>query len=276
MRVADGRAIGVRRAVLADVVAPTLYGDLVGEELLPPRLVEDLRRFHWDPASVKLDWALSGPIPWTAASAQRAGTVHLAASMDELTLFMSQQAMGQIPSVPFVLLGQMTTADDTRSPTGTQSAWAYPHVPREVRGDAGAAGLSGKWDERELAMFAERIEARVEAFAPGFRNLIVARHILSPRDLQAGNPHLVLGAINGGTAALHQQLVFRPTPGLGRAETPIRGLYLASMSAHPGGGVHGGPGSNAARAALAAQRPAGRLASKGILAAGHWLSGGGS
>jgi phytoene dehydrogenase-like protein len=112
-------------------------------------------------------------------------------------------------------------------------------------------GLTGAWDERESDAFADRVEAHVERFAPGFRNRIRARHIFDPPKLQAANANLVGGALNGGTAQIHQQLVFRPATGLGRPETPIAGLYLASASAHPGGGVHGACGANAARAALA-------------------------
>ncbi len=127
-------------------------------------------------------------------------------------------------------------------------------MPQEVRGDAGGDGLTGRWDEAESARFAERIEAQVERLAPGFRALIRGRHMFTPVGFEAANRNLVGGALNGGTAQLHQQLVFRPVPGLARPETPVRGLYLGSASAHPGGGVHGGPGGNAARAALAAEQ----------------------
>ncbi|MDF9810916.1 NAD(P)/FAD-dependent oxidoreductase [Streptomyces sp. SPB162] len=249
----DGQRIGALRAVLADVPAPTLYGDLVSWDELPPRLRDDIRRFQWDHATFKVDWALSGPIPWTAPEAVGAGTVHLAESLDHLTRFSSQLATGQIPDRPFALLGQMTTSDATRSPEGTESAWAYTHVPQKVRGDAGESGLSGRWDAGERETMADRLEGEVELLAPGFRDRIRARRILAPPDLQGLNASLVNGALNGGTAALHQQAVFRPTPGTGRPETPVTGLYLASASAHPGGGVHGACGANAARAALRSQ-----------------------
>lgn len=161
--------------------------------------------------------------------------------------------MGRIPDEPFALFGQMTTADPSRSPLGTESAWAYTHVPHRVRGDAGEAGLTGSWDIHEQEIMADRVEAQVERYAPGFRDLIRARRILAPPTLQSMDANLHGGAINGGTTAMHQQLVFRPSPGTGRPESPIPGLYLASASAHPGGGVHGAPGANAARAALRRQ-----------------------
>ena len=123
-----------------------------------------------------------------------------------------------------------------------------------VRGDRGPDGISGGWEHAELEAMAARMEARMEELAPGFGGRVLGRHVAGPRELEAADANLVGGALNGGTAQLHQQLVFRPLPGLGRAETPVRGLYLASASAHPGGGVHGAPGANAARAALAHAR----------------------
>ncbi|RCH67743.1 NAD(P)/FAD-dependent oxidoreductase [Streptomyces sp. SDr-06] len=247
---ANGETIRARRAVLADVSAPALYRDLVGEEHLPGRLVADLKRFQWDFATFKVDWALAGHIPWTAPQADGAGTVHLADGLDGLTRFASEIAMGQVPGKPFILLGQMTTADPSRSPAGTESAWAYTHMPQRITSDAGPDALTGRWDEREEQAMADRVEAQVERFAPGFRALIRARRVLSPLTLQAMDENLHCGAINNGTAALHQQAIFRPVPGTGRPETPIKRLYLASAAAHPGGGVHGAPGANAARAAL--------------------------
>ncbi|MFD3871847.1 phytoene desaturase family protein [Streptomyces sp. NPDC058623] len=258
--VRSGRAVGVRteggedvpagRAVLADTSAPALYRDLVGEEHLPARLLRDLERFQWDFATFKVDWALTGPVPWSAPGAAGAGTVHLADGVDGLTRFASRIATGYVPDEPFVLFGQMTTADPGRSPAGTESAWAYTHVPQRVIGDAGADGITGRWDTREQEAMADRMEAQVERYAPGFRALIGARRILAPTTLQAMNENLHNGSINNGTTALHQQAIFRPTPGTGRPETPVAHLYLASAAAHPGGGVHGAPGANAARAAL--------------------------
>ena len=247
--VAGGRAMGVRdehgalvrarRAVLADVPAPTLYLDLVGADHLPPRLFDDLRRFEWDHATIKVDWALSRPIPWTAAEIGQAGCVHLGGDLDGLAGTSHELACGRVPRNPFLLLGQMTTTDPARSPEGTEAVWAYTHVPR---GQA--------WNADRLRRYADRIERVVEARAPGFRDRIIARSVTGPAELESGNLSLVGGAINGGTAAIHQQLFFRPVPGLARADTPLDRLYLAGASAHPGGAVHGGPGANAARAAL--------------------------
>ena len=239
VRLTDGRRVVVRRAVLADVDAPTLYDDLVGREHLPPRLVRDLARFHWDNPTVKFNWALSAPVPWTAAGARGAGTVHLGVDEDGFVDFAADLSTQRAPLRPFVLFGQMTTADPTRSPEGTESAWAYTHVPHAVADDPAA-----------LRGVADRVRALVERHAPGFEDLVLADHVQWPRDIEGADSNLVDGAINAGTSGIHQQLIFRPTPGLGRPETPIAGLYLAGASAHPGGGVHGAPGWNAARAAL--------------------------
>ncbi|MFE9773245.1 phytoene desaturase family protein [Streptomyces sp. NPDC005931] len=250
VRTSGGDTVAARRAVLADVAVPALYGELVAPEHLPAQLLSDLDRFQWDFATFKVDWALDGPVPWQAAEAAGAGTVHLADGIDELTRFAAQLAMHRVPDRPFALFGQMTTSDASRSPRGTESAWAYTHVPHHVSGDAGDEGLTGTWDAKEREIMADRVERQVERFAPGFRSLIRARRVLAPPTLQSLDRNLYGGAINGGTASMHQQLFFRPAPGTGRPETPVRGLYLASAGAHPGGGVHGAPGANAARAAL--------------------------
>jgi phytoene dehydrogenase-like protein len=237
---ASGEVIEARRAVLADVPAPNLFRDLVGDAHLPARMVQDLDRFQWDTSTLKIDWALSSRIPWTARDAAGAGTVHLGVDMDGLTDYAADLSTRRAPQHPFVLFGQMTTSDPTRSPEGTESCWAYTHLPRALAENADC-----------VAEQVERVTALLERHAPGFGASIVGRNVQSPATLEQQNPALVGGAINGGTAQLHQQLIFRPVPGLGGASTPIDRLFLAGSSAHPGGGVHGGPGSNAAQAALA-------------------------
>ncbi|MEY9996932.1 phytoene dehydrogenase-like protein [Streptomyces sp. V4I8] len=265
VRTAAGDAVSARRAVLADVSVPALYGELLEPEHVPAQLLADLRRFQWDFATFKVDWALDGPVAWQVEQASRAGTVHLADGVDELTRFAAQIAMRQVPDRPFLLFGQMTTADASRSPLGTESAWAYTHVPREISADAADEGVTGSWNTKDQEVMADRVERQVERFAPGFRSLIRARRILAPPTLEALDSNLSGGAINGGTTALHQQLLFRPVPGTGRPETPLPGLYLASAGAHPGGGVHGAPGANAARAALHRHRPPGLARAQRIL-----------
>lgn len=238
-----GTFVGARRGVIAAGDAEALFHRLVGPDHLPARFLERLARFQRSDGTVKVDWALRAPIPWKDPEVGRAGTVHLADSLDELTLTAAQLATGAVPDRPFVILGQMTTSDPTRSPPGTESAWAYTHIP-QAAGD----------DPAVVAAVAERVEDRIETHAPGFRDLVAARHVAGPTDLERLDPALVGGDIGGGTQQLHQQLVFRPVTGLARPETPITGLYLGSASAHPGGGVHGACGNNAARAAIAHDR----------------------
>jgi phytoene dehydrogenase-like protein len=259
-----GRAVGVRtrsgdvsarHAVLAACDAQLLYGQLLHDGELPPAFTARLREFRRADATVKLDYALSGPVPWRDPRAVGAGTVHLADSLAELTTTSAQLANRLLPSDPFLLIGQMTTSDRTRSPEGTESFWAYTHVPQDLVGDAsGRIEHVGRLDGVALERFAERMEDRIEAHAPGFRDLVLARRVVGPQQMQDANASLVGGDISGGTTQLHQQLVFRPVPGLARAETPVPGLFLASSSAHPGGSVHGAAGANAARAAIARRR----------------------
>jgi phytoene dehydrogenase-like protein len=235
---ADGEPVLARHAVLADVPAPVLYDSLVGTARLPGRLRADLERFQWDSSTVKLNWALSGPVPWRDPGVSRAGTVHLGGDLDDLGRYSLDLATRTVPRRPFVLAGQMTTADPSRSPARTEAVWAYAHLPHGVP------------DRAAVEAYAQRMEDELERAAPGFRDLVVGRLLQGPADLEHDDAGLVHGALNGGTAAIHQQLVFRPTPGLGRPDTFVPGLFLASSSAHPGGGVHGACGSNAARAAL--------------------------
>lgn len=226
--------VSARKAILADVHAISLYLELLPRSAVPNRVLRGIERFEHDPATLKVDWTLEGPIPWSAEDARRAPVVHVTESIDELSVSQSEIARGLVPSNPFLIVGQYSMADPTRMPEGKEVAWAYTHLPQ----GADPGGL------------AERMEERLEALAPGFRGLVRKRRVWTPADLEAADESLIGGALNGGTAQIHQQLVFRPVPGLGRPETPVKGLYLASFSAHPGGGVHGGPGAIAARAAL--------------------------
>ncbi|WP_310964519.1 phytoene desaturase family protein [Nocardioides terrisoli] len=258
--VRDGRAVGVRtshgdvirvrHAVVADVSAPALYGDLLRPEDVPARTRRWMRRFRWDPGTVKVDWALSGPIPWQEAPAAQPGTVHVTDSLDQIAADQARIAAGVVPAAPFLVVGQMALADPSRAPAGAESAWAYTHVPQRFGADETGV-IRGVWDHDDAQRMADRIQQRMERAAPGFGSMVLARRVLTPWDLHARDENLVNGALNGGTAALRQQAVLRPMPGLGRAETPVRGLYLGSASAHPGGAVHGACGANAARAALA-------------------------
>ncbi|MGA8994369.1 MAG: NAD(P)/FAD-dependent oxidoreductase, partial [Nocardioidaceae bacterium] len=250
VRTAGGETLTARRAVLADVAAPALYGGLVPWDDLPGRTRTLMRWFEWDPGTVKVDWALSGPVPWREPPPVAPGTLHIGESVQQLTEFQQQVAAGAVPARPFLLAGQMATTDPTRAPAGAESLWAYTHVPQRATSDAGDGGVRGVWDRDDAERMGDRMQARIEEYAPDFASRVLARRVLGPRELEERDRNLHNGALNGGTGALRQQLVLRPKPGTGQPTTPVRGLYLASASAHPGGGVHGACGANAAHAAL--------------------------
>jgi phytoene dehydrogenase-like protein len=255
VRLTDGTGIRARRAVLADVPAPALYEQLIAPDRRPVGLARAMARFEPDLPLMKVDWALRCPIPWRAKELAGAGTVHIGGTVRALRDTAAALRAGRLPEQPYLVMGQMTLCDPTRSPAGTETAWAYSHLPNGY----------GE-DEHTIEHMLETIENAVEDAAPGFRNEVLARHVLVPRDLQTLNPSLIGGTMNGGTAAVHQQLVLRPIPGLGRADTPFERLFLASSSAHPSGGVHGACGANAARAALAANSWAGPAYRRGMQA----------
>jgi phytoene dehydrogenase-like protein len=242
---AGGRVTGVTVAggawtgasiVVADVMPHALAA--LGRDALTRWYRALIKRYIYGPATLKLDWALDGPIPWSDPAVRGAGTVHVGAGEDELlsTIATSGHALAERP---FLLLGQQTVADPSRAPAGKHTAWAYTHGPRDP----------ALWDEAATARQVQRVEAQVERYAPGFRDRVLARHVLSPAALQARNANLVAGDVGGGSYVL-RQVIFRPVPSLSPYRTPLKGLFLGSAAAFPGGAVHGVPGDAAARAAL--------------------------
>jgi phytoene dehydrogenase-like protein len=213
-----------------------LAGDALGD-----RYTRMATRFRYGVQTFKVDWALDGQIPWENADARVAGTVHVGGPAAEMRRSLAEVAGGRLPEHPFLLSGQQSIADPTRAPAGKHTAWAYTHTPPGVDWSA----------ERES--FADAVERRIERFAPGFRDLILARHVMAPADLERRNANLVGGDVGGGSYDL-DQLIFRPLPSLNPYATPVRGLYIGSASTFPGGAVHGVPGHAAAGAALRGAR----------------------
>lgn len=238
VRVASGERVAAD-LVVADVMPHALAG--LGGEALSAWYRALLSRYRYGPSTVKVDWALDGPIPWEAPEPRTAGTVHVAGGDVELirTIADSQE---RLPDRPYLLVGQQSVADPSRAPEGKHTAWAYTHGPR----------IGIDW-RAELGPTVERVEAQVERFAPGFRKRILARHVMGPDDLERRDRNLVGGDVGGGSYRL-RQVIFRPVPGLSPYRTPLQGLYLGSAAAFPGGAVHGVPGDSAARAALADKR----------------------
>jgi phytoene dehydrogenase-like protein len=239
VRLADGEEIATR-AVLADTDAAGLLLDLVGAEHIPGRVADFMRRYPRGWGTFKVDWALDGPVPWAVGEARESAVVHAGDSLDDLSRFTREVRAGHLPEHPYLVLGQQSVADPTRAPAGCHTLWAYTRVPPAV---------AGGWAAQTERM-ADRVDARIEGLAPGFRARILERRVVSPEGLQAMDANLVGGDIGGGSNAWTRQLLFRPLFPYFRYRMPVAGLYLCSSYAHPGAGVHGMCGYNAAAATL--------------------------
>lgn len=231
--------VGQRVAALGDLPAarvvvfdttPTSLAAIAGDRL-PDRTRRRYEAFRYGPGVFKVDWALDGPIPWTADGLRRAATIHLGGTMQEVAAGEAEVAAGRHPDRPFTLLVQYHPWDPSRAPAGRTTAWAYCHVPNGSEVD-----------------MADRIERQVERFAPGFRDRIIGRATHAPAQMEAHDANYVGGDINAGVSDI-RQLLFRPIPALDPYHAGP-GLYLASSSTPPGGGVHGMSGFLAARSAL--------------------------
>jgi len=219
------------RAVLFDVTPRQLLR--ICGDALPDGYRKRLGRFRYGPGVFKIDYALSEPVPWTNAEARRAGSLHLGGTLKEIAAAEADVAAGRHPSRPFVLVAQPSLFDPTRAPAGQHTLWTYCHVPARSTLDMTGA-----------------IEAQIERFAPGFRDVVIARHTADSSWYEAYNPNMIGGDIAGGSHA-GLQLILRPRPGVHPYKTPNPRLFMCSASTPPGGGVHGMCGMNAAEAALA-------------------------
>jgi phytoene dehydrogenase-like protein len=219
------------RVTLLDVTPRQLI--LLACDRLPPRYVKELRRFRYGPGICKVDWALGGPVPWAAEPARQAGTVHLGGTFEEVARAEADVAAGRHPERPFCLVAQPGVVDSSRAPEGKHTLWGYCHVPAGSTVD-----------------MTDRIEAQIDRFAPGFRDLVIARAARTAADVERHNPNHVGGDITGGAGTLRQTL-FRPVVRWNQYRTALPGLYLCSSSTPPGAGVHGMCGAWAARTALA-------------------------
>lgn len=232
----DGLGEVSSRAVLANTAAPTLLLDLVDQALIPGRVARKMRRFPYAGGTFKMDWALSGPVPWRSEVARESAVVHTGESVDDLSRYVRELRAGSLPEAPYLVLGQHSLIDDTRAPEGCHTLYCYSRVPTQIEGG---------WSSQREA-FADRIEERIEALAPGFKARVLGRSILDPADLEQMNANLVGGDLGGGSNAWNRQLLFRPVFPYFRYRMPVSGLYLCSSYTHPGAGVHGMCGYNAA------------------------------
>jgi phytoene dehydrogenase-like protein len=218
------------RATLFDTSPETLVS--VAGNRLPASYRNAVARFQHAPGVCKVDWALSGPVPWSAPECRRAGTVHVGGTFAEVARSEADVIAGRHTDKPFCLVVQPSIIDATRAPAGQQTLWAYCHVPNGSTVD-----------------MTTRIEDQIERFAPGFKDLILARATITAQEGEAHNPNYVGGDINGGAGNLRQTL-FRPAMRWNSYRTGAGGLYLCSASTPPGGGVHGMCGVGAAKAVL--------------------------
>jgi phytoene dehydrogenase-like protein len=246
--VRGGRVAGVRLAdgteIAADAVVTTVSAGvlfrLLPEGALPARTARRLRIWRYGTGAFKVDYALSGPVPWAAEEPRRAAVVHVAGELEALAAAADAGRRGEVPERPALVVGQHSLHDDSRAPAGQHTLYAYAHVPARYA--------------LEDEAVADRIHAQLERFAPGVSSLVLARAVRPPWRTEQENPSLVGGDLGGGSYELDQQLVFRPAPELCRYRSPLRGLYVAGASTHPGGAVHGMSGRGAARALLGDQR----------------------
>jgi phytoene dehydrogenase-like protein len=220
------------RAVLFDVT-PRQLARIAGSTF-PSDYLERLHRHRYGSGVFKVDWALNGPIPWKDPRCSQAGTLHLGGTLEEIAAAELDVWRGVLPEKPFVLLSQPSLFDSTRAPNGLQTAWGYCHVPNGCTVDMTSC-----------------IEDQVERFAPGFRSLVLARHTMSPVEMEAYDANYIGGDIAGGVQSF-RQLFVRPLGRWGAYSTPVKGLYICSSSMPPGGGVHGMCGHLAAKLALEA------------------------
>jgi phytoene dehydrogenase-like protein len=221
------------RAVLFDVT-PRQLDRIVGERL-PPTYRRKLQGFRHGPGVFKMDFALDGPIPWTASDCAQAATVHIGGTLEEIAAAERAVWHGEHPDRPFVLLAQQSLFDSTRAPQGKHTVWAYCHVPNGSTCD-----------------MSDHIIAQIERFAPGFRDRILARATRTSLEMERYNPNYIGGDINGGVQDW-RQLFTRPVARRNPYSTPAKDIFLCSSSTPPGGGVHGMCGYFAARAVLDSQ-----------------------
>jgi len=244
----DSRVVGVRLAsgeeVAADAVVSTVSAGplsrMVDPDAIGLRAHKRLAGWRYGTGAFKLDYALSGPVQWTATQARESSVVHVAGELTELQAAAQAGERGVVPEHPALVVGQQSLYDHSRAPQGQQTLYVYAHVPSRY-----------DMDDDEIT---GRMEAQLERFAPGFGGLVLERAQRAPWQTERENPSLVGGDIAGGSMELDQQLLFRPSPGMCRYRAPLRGLYLAGGSTHPGGAVHGMSGRGAARALLADRR----------------------
>jgi phytoene dehydrogenase-like protein len=235
VQVSDGESITTSRVIAT--TSPAVLLGLLPPDTLPGRLERRLRRWRYGLGTLKLDYALSAPVPWCSPHARRSGVVHVGGPLEEIAASLEQALLRRLPERPTLVVGQHSVHDGSRAPPGAQTLYVYARVPQRL--DLDDDTMAGP------------VEQQLERFAPGFRELVLGRSIRSPKRIEAENASMRGGDLASGSCEPDQQLVFRPAPALCRGRSPLPGLYVAGAWVHPGPGVHGISGRAAAQALLA-------------------------
>lgn len=248
----DGRRVGARRAVIATTTPTALYRDLLSTAKVPDDVRRKAEQFAYGPGSLMVHLATDGPIPWTAhPDLQDFAYVHVGPYVDDLARTYQQAMAGLIPDRPMLVVGQTSRVDPSRSPDHREVVWIQVRcVPSRIRGDSAGEITSSDWTTAKERV-ADRVVSLLEEHAPGFRDLIRSRVVLSPDDLERANPNLVGGDAGAGSHHLSQNFLFRPWVGASSYRTAVPRLHLAGASTWPGGGTNAGSGYLLARSLVA-------------------------
>ncbi len=251
VELAGGEVLGATRAIIANVAPPFLFGRLVGEDDLPARFMRHVRRYRYGPGTFVVHMALDRKLEWRAAAdLSEFSYVHVCGRIDDLARTHAQCSDGLLPDRPMLVVSQTTSVDPSRAPSSRHVVRAHVRaVPAAIRGDAAGTIAARDWPAAKEA-FAERVLDLAGEHAPNLRQALLARHVVSPLELEQANPNLIGGDCTGGSHRLEQNYFRRPIPGWSRYATPIRRLYMIGASTWPGGGVHGASGYLVARRLL--------------------------
>jgi phytoene dehydrogenase-like protein len=235
VRLADGESIAASGVIAT--TSPAVLTELLPPGGLPGRVERALRRWRYGLGTLKLDYALSAPVPWRSQQARTAAVVHVGGPLEDIATSLEQASLGRLPQRPTLVVGQQSLHDNSRAPHGAHTLYVYARVPAHLELDEDA--------------MAAPLEEQLERFAPGFRELVLGRAARSPKGIEADNASMRNGDLASGSCEPDQQLIFRPAPALCRGRSPLPGLYVAGAWVHPGPGVNGVSGQAAAKAMLA-------------------------
>jgi phytoene dehydrogenase-like protein len=260
---ASGERIGARRVVIANVTPTVLFEHLLPEQPLPRAIRAKVAGYLYGPGTMMVHLALKGKLRWAAGpELDEFAYVHIAPYVSDLAQTYTDALNGLIPTSPLLVVGQTSAVDPTRAPSGAQILWIQVRaLPSHIRGDATGQIAARTWDEAKEAV-ADRVVDKLASYAPGLQDLILARAVFSPADLQRDNPNLVGGDSIAGSHHLRQNFLLRPFPGWSRYRMPLAGLYMVGAATWPGAGNNATSGYLAAREILRARRAGGDVSSR--------------